>query len=126
MEFGKDVADYESPVPIMISPHGAPDSSEDDPDTTPKDEMEVSMFPPNHPPVPVEWDGKQYLLSHATIDKLSFHSYFAIKTALEWHRERKFQFDERHLRMMVGLGSIVRCGGGPKELCTKECKTFGL
>lgn len=127
MDFGQEVENYKSNIRVPLPPSNE-STDEAGSGLTPPPELAdfaVSLFPPNKEATYVEWDGKYYLLRNASADKLSFHLYFGIKTAIEWHRDKKLEFDERHLRLMCGLGSIIRCGK-PGHLCTDECKKFGL
>lgn len=84
-------------------------------------------------PTVLEWNGIHYVVRPDSIDQLTFHMYFALQVALRIHRDEKVPFDHKHMRFMIALSSVIRCGtdDGKKSklnsrLCTLDCKTYGL
>lgn len=73
----------------------------------------------------VEWAGDRYIMRPAQVDKLTFHIYFALQTALEMHREKKTPFLSRQIRLMCCLTTIIACGSNEK-VCTEICKKYDL
>lgn len=93
-------------------------------------QLKLSGDPKTSPTV-LEWNGTRYIVRPGCVDQLTFHMYFALQLALNIHREKKEFFDPRHLRFMIALASVIRCGSEGKKgsegvLCTSECKTYGL
>lgn len=71
------------------------------------------------------WRGIRYIVRPECVDPLTFHLYFALMVALDMHRALKVRMDDRHLRFMLAIGSILRCGDAHNQ-CTSECKTYGV
>lgn len=73
----------------------------------------------------LEWAGTHYIHRPGSVDRLTFHIYFAVQIALEMHREDKKEISTRSLTFLVLLNSILCCGSD-KEHCTSKCKRFGI
>lgn len=73
----------------------------------------------------LQWNGTNYIVRPESIDPLTFHLYFALQVALNAHRELKSSTEDGHLRLMLALGSVLRCGDVLNQ-CTSDCKTYGV
>lgn len=73
----------------------------------------------------LEWAGTHYIQRPASVDRLTFHIYFAIQVALEMHREQNIRFTSLQQRLLILLNSVLVCGTH-KDLCDNDCKHFGI